>query len=258
MPIDLTVAMIGATVRIDQAQAGGGYTYGTGFLVQDPAPDGTPRTVLITAAHVFDNMPGPAVELGYRFHQPDGSWKLQREEVQARQDGKALWVRDPAQDVAAMVIQAPPEFARAAIPLAWLADETTFDKAGVRPGDEVDVLGFPGGLASNDADFPILRIGRVASYPLTPVMRYQSFVIDFGYGEGNSGGPVFVVPDDHGRGAAAPSWPSGFVAGLLTKQVDQVQLGIVLHAVYLRQTLALLDVPGAPQPSPRVPAASAP
>jgi hypothetical protein len=254
MPIDLTVAMIGATVRMDQAQAGGGYIFGTGFLVQDPAPDGTPRTVLITAAHVFDNMPGPDVNLGYRVQQPDGSWTLQREAVHVRQDNKALWVRNPGQDVAAMVIQAPEAFARAAIPLAWLADETTFEKAGVRPGDEVDVLGFPNGLASNNADFPILRVGRVASYPLTPVMRYQSFVIDFGYGEGNSGGPVFVVPDDHGRGAAPPDWPAGFVAGVLTKQVDQVQLGIVLHAVYVRQTLAMLDIPGAPP----VPAAAPP
>ena len=247
MAMDLTVAMIGATVQIDQPLAGGGSEFGTGFLVQDPAPDGTPRTVLVTAGHVFDNMPGPEVRIGYRFQAADGAWKLSRQPLEVRDSSKPLWVRNPNQDVAAMVIQAPPEFARAAIPLAWLADETTFDKTGVRPGDEMTVLGFPLGLASNDAGFPILRIGRVASYPLTPISRYASFVIDFRFARGNSGGPVFVAADGRGR-PGSPDPETAFVAGILTKQVDQVELGIVVHAAYIRETLLLLDIPGAPAP----------
>ena len=248
MAIDMTVAMIGATVEIDQPQGAGQYEYATGFLVNDPAPDGTPRTVLVTAAHVFDKMPGAQVRIGYRFQDAQGNWTLSRQPLEVRDGPRPLWVRDPVQDVAAMVIKAPPEFAQAAIPLAWLADETTFDKAGVRPGDEMTVLGFPQGLSANDAGFPILRIGRVASYPLTPVLRYQSFVIDFRYAPGNSGGPVFVAWDGRGR-PGSPDPTTAFVAGLLIGEVNQVELGIVVHAIYIRHTLAQLDQPGAPAPA---------
>ena len=122
MAIDMTVAMIGATVQIDQPQGAGQGEYATGFLANDPAPDGTPRTVLVTAAHVFDKMPGQQVRLGYRFQAADGSWTLSRQPLLVRDGPRPLWVRDPVQDVAAMVIKAPPEFARAAIPLASLAD----------------------------------------------------------------------------------------------------------------------------------------
>lgn len=248
MAIDMTVAMIGATVEITQPLGAGQYEHATGFLVNDPLPDGTPRTVLVTAAHVFDKMPGAEMRIGYRFQDADGNWTLSTQPLVVRDGPRPLWVRDPVQDVAVMAIKAPPEFAQAAVPLAWLADETTFDKAGVRPGDEMTVLGYPQGLSGNDAGFPILRIGRVASWPLTPVLRYQSFVIDFHYAPGNSGGPVFV--DREGRGRPdAPEPAPPFVAGLLISQVDQVELAIVVHAIYIRHTLTQLDQPGAPAPA---------
>ena len=247
MAIDMTVAMIGATVEIDQPQGAGQGEFATGFLVQDPAPDGTPRTVLVTAAHVFDNMPGPTVRIGYRFQGADGSWTLAAQPLQVRDGPRALWIRDPVQDVAVMAIQAPPQFAQAAIPLAWLADDETFERASVRPGDEMRILGFPDGLSANTAGFPILRVGRVASYPLTPVLRYQSFVIDFRVAPGNSGGPVFVAPDDRPGAPASASEP--FVAGVLVGEINRLELGIVVHAIYVRHILAQLDQPGAPAPA---------
>src|SRR5262245_40398697 len=67
LAIDLTTAMINATVEIDQPQADGKRIVGTGFLISDPKPDGTPRTVLITAGHVFNNMSGQSARIGYRF-----------------------------------------------------------------------------------------------------------------------------------------------------------------------------------------------
>ena len=49
MAIDLPVAMISATVQIEQPQPDRGNVriVGTGFLVNAPRPDGSPRTVLV-------------------------------------------------------------------------------------------------------------------------------------------------------------------------------------------------------------------
>ncbi len=80
------------------------------------------------------------------------------------------------------------------------------------------------------------------------MLRYQSFVIDFRYAPGNSGGPVFVAWDGRGR-PGAPDPTTAFVAGLLISQVSQVELGIVVHAIYIRHVLTQLDQPGAPAPA---------
>lgn len=152
-----------------------------------------------------------------------------------------LWVRHPTQDIAAIAIKAPPEFAKAAIPLSWLADDATFARYGVQPGDEMMALGFPRGLSSNKAGFPILRWGRVASYPLEPVTNFPTFLLDFRVFDGNSGGPVFMA--DPGRGASGAG--AYFVAGVLTRQVesrgDRLEIGIVVHARHVREAIALLD-----------------
>ncbi|KAK0357720.1 hypothetical protein LTR94_038286, partial [Friedmanniomyces endolithicus] len=41
---DLSVALINATVQIDQPSGEGARTVGTGFLLDAPRPDGSPRT----------------------------------------------------------------------------------------------------------------------------------------------------------------------------------------------------------------------
>lgn len=243
MAVDLTMAMINATVEIDQPQSDGKRIVGTGFLIDDPKPDGTPRTVLITAGHVLDNMPGPQARVGYRYQGADGGWRYSAEPLAIREGPSRLWVRNPDQDIAALEIKAPPQFAKAAIPIAWLADEAAFSQAGVGPGDEMFVLGFPEGLAANTQGFPILRAGRVASYPLTPIKQFPSFLLDFRVFSGNSGGPVFVTPGLERRPGAPAAKP--FVAGILTQQTEvgseRLELGIVIQASYIRQTLALLD-----------------
>lgn len=248
MSVDLTMAMMNATVEIDQPQGDGRRIAGTGFLIDDPKPDGTPRTVLITAGHVFNNMPRPTATIGYRFQGADGGWRYSAEPLQIRDGPSRLWTGNPSQDVAVIAIKAPPEFAKAAIPLSWLADETAFSQAAIGPGDEMFVLGFPEGLASTGAGFPILRAGRVASYPLLPIRQNPSFLLDFHVFRGNSGGPVFVPPNVD-RHPGAPQVQKPFVAGVLTDQTEvsgeELELGIVIQATYIRQTLALLDQPPA-------------
>ncbi len=246
MPFDLSVALFHATVRISQPLPDGKFGQGTGFLISAPTPDGAPRVVLITANHVFaDKMLGAEVKIGLRVQEPTGQWRYAPQGLRVRYGDTPLWTRHPQRDVAAIVVQLPPEAAAAAIPLNWLADADTFDRYGVGPGDAVLSLGYPIGLSSTPEGFPILRSGHIASYPLTPVARYPTFLLDSVIFSGNSGGPVFVGRG--GRGSSQPTDDSQFIAGIVTQQVEhenrQMEIGVVTHAAFVRETIALLDQP---------------
>ncbi len=249
MAYDLSVDLIQATVQLEQPLGDGSRTVGTGFLVADQSPDGKPRTILITAGHVFDRMPLASARIGYRVQAKDGVWRYDPQTLKIREGDHPLWVKHAGRDIAAIVVEAPPEFARAAIPLAWLAQDDTFGKYNLGPGDEMMALGFPRGLSANPAGFPILRAGRVASYPLAPASNFPTFLMDFSVFPGNSGGPVFMAEGARRRPGTDKSEEVQFVAGILTQQVElsgeRLEIGIVTHAKYIRETIALLDRPPA-------------
>lgn len=253
MSMDMATQLMAATVEVEQPLADGRHMIGTGWLVSDPTPDGRARTVLVTAGHVLDKMPGEVAHLGYRVQDADGGWRYDPQPLVIRAAGHALWTRNPDHDVAVMEIKAPPEFARAAIPLAWLAGGDAFANASVEPGEEMLVLGYPQGLSANSAGFPILRSGRVAS-PIEASSQAPTFLLDFHVFPGNSGGPVFTVPE--------PGQTSPVVVGLLTQQVEmhdeRLEIGIVTEAPFVRDTLAMLDKTQPGKPAPAAPATAAP
>jgi len=251
MAYDLSMELIHATVQLEQPLGDGTRTVGTGFLIEAPTPDGKPRVVLVTANHVFEKMPGEDARVGYRVENPDGSWTYTPALLKIRDKaGHELWTHHPSRDVATISITAPPEFAKAAIPESWLAEDQTFTKLEVGAGDEMMALGFPRGLAANQAGFPILRSGRVASYPVAPAKIFPTFLLDFSVFPGNSGGPVFMSESGRRRVGAAGEAPTQFIAGLLTQQVElnseRLEIGIVTHARFIRETIALLDNAAAP------------
>jgi hypothetical protein len=262
MALDLSTQLMQATVQVEQRLPDGRHTIGTGFLINDPTPDGKPRTVLVTARHVFDRMPGAAANIGYRIQDKAGGWSFTPQAVTIRSTGRELFVHHPTRDVVAIAVQAPPAFAKAAIPLAWLAGSDTFSKYGVGPGDEMMVLGYPQGLSANAAGFPILRSGRVAS-PIEADTVSPTFLLDFRVFPGNSGGPVFMAESDHRRPGADGSQDVQFIAGMLTQQVElndvRLEIGIVTDAEFIRETLAELDGPApatAPVAAPTAPPAT--
>lgn len=247
---DLTVGLINATVQIDQPSSVDSRTVGTAFLVDAPRPDGSPRTVMVTAAHVVERMDQAEARIGWRLALPDGGWRFDPQPLAVRDAaGAPLWTRHPDRDVAVMEVVAPDAFARAAIPLGWLADDQAFDAYEVGPGDEMLSLGYPRGLSSNRAGFPILRVGRIASWPLSPVEGFPTFLLDFKVFPGNSGGPVFWTATARRRpGAVEPDHP--FIAGLLAQEVmvrdERLDIGVVVHARYIREVVAMLDAPPGP------------
>jgi hypothetical protein len=254
MVMDLSVELIHATVQLEQPLGDGTRTVGTGFLISVPQTDGAPpRVVLVTANHVLEKMPGQNLRIGYRTSNPDGSWSYSPQSLPIRDKaGHELWTHHPSRDVAAITLTAPAEFAKAAIPISYLAADDTFTKYNVGAGDEMMALGFPRGLAANQAGFPILRSGRVASYPIAPAKIFPTFLLDFSVFPGNSGGPVYMSEQAHRRSGADDK--SGqdveFIAGLLTQQVElnseRLEIGIVTHAKYIRETIALVTDPASP------------
>lgn len=248
MAFDFTTAMIQATLPVASAPGGPALT-GAGVLVSDPAPDGTPRVVLVTARHVLANIDGGQVYLGLHLKTPDGGWRLEWRAEPSAADGQPLWIRHPAYDVAVLPVTVPPEVAQAAIPVSWFADAGAFAREDVEAGDPVEVLGYPAGYAADGRGFPILRLGHLASYPLTPETE-GTFLVDFPVVSGNSGGPVFTSRRIGRRppliGAEGPQ-PDEFIAGIVAQQImpggQSIALGLAVHAVYVRQTLQLLDQP---------------
>ncbi len=266
MALAMSVDLIDATVQIEQPIADGRRTVGTGFLIADPTADGRPRIVLVTANHVFEKMPGDQATIGYRVQESDGTWRYAPQKITIRDHGKPTWTHHQSRDVAAISITAPPAFAKAAIPLAWLAGDDAFSQRGLGPGDVMMALGFPQGLSANSAGFPILRTGHVASYPLAPSSAFPTFLLDFRVFPGNSGGPVYVDEDSSKPEAdGQPATP--FIAGMLTQEVEvgdeNLGIGIVTQAKFIRETVANLDAPpaelqtvktAAPAPAARPPA----
>ncbi len=252
MVIDLSAQLMQATVQLEQPLGDGTRTVGTGFLISETTPDGKPHTILVTANHVFDKMPKDTARIGYRIANADGSWSYSPQPLKIRDaQGHALWTHHPSRDVAALSVTAPPAFAKAAIPEDYLAADDTFAKYQVGAGDEMLALGFPRGLAANAAGFPILRSGKVASFPIAPAKIFPTFLLDFAVFPGNSGGPVFM--SGHARHATGDNGQSGvdveFIAGLLTQQVElnseRLDIGIVTNAKYIRETIALIKDPNA-------------
>jgi V8-like Glu-specific endopeptidase len=252
MVMDLSAQLMQATVQLEQPLGNGTRTVGTGFLIAEVGPDGRPHTILVTANHVFDKMPGANARIGYRISNADGSWSYSPQALKIRDaGGKALWTHHPSRDVAAISITAPAAFAQAAIPEDYLAADDTFTKYSVGAGDEMMALGFPRGLAANAAGFPILRAGKVASYPIAPAKIFPTFLLDFSVFPGNSGGPVFMSGPSR-RASLDPTQPRAdveFIAGLLTQQVElnseRLSIGIVTNAKYIRETLDLIKDPAA-------------
>src|ERR1700722_6321172 len=210
MAVALSIDLIQATVQVEQPLGDGTRTVGTGFLISDPTPDGKPRVVLVTANHVFRKMPGAMATIGFRTENADGSWRYTPATLKIRDGDRELWTHHPDRDVAVIAIEAPAAFAKAALPENWLAADDTFTTYQVTPGGEMLALCFPEGLAANAAGFPILRSGRVPSFPLAPSTAFPTFLLDFAVFPGNSGGPVYVAVAPHGPAPADSKTQGGF------------------------------------------------
>jgi S1-C subfamily serine protease len=252
---DLNTTMMQATCKII-----GPGSLGTGFVMAKPNTN-TARAfyLLITADHVLQAIQGEAAVLVMRQPAPSNAWKRVEFPVRIRIGATSLWKKHPDVDVAAMFIGLPPNTVERPVPTTLLADDETLEKYEFHPGTELLCLGYPFGAEANAYGFPILRSGRIASYPLTPTKDNRTFLFDFTVFRGNSGGPVYAVRENAIYGGGTHAGVIQCVVGIVVQERNITQttqelyekretttplrLGEVVHASFIKELVGSMGYP---------------
>ena len=148
------------------------------------------KQVLVTAAHVFDAMNGPDCTVVVRAHGKDGALVRKEISVPIREGKKVLWIRHPGMDVAAIRADLPEGADLKPFAYRQLADEKWAADRKIRVGHEVRIPCFPVSGEANEAGWPVLRTGWIATHPLTPLGSAKTMLVDYSSFGGDSGAPV--------------------------------------------------------------------
>ena len=249
---ELNTALMNSTFEIfgPSSARPGETTFGTVFFLGKPLPTAPDRSyfVMITAAHVLDEISGDVATLNLRRKDATGAFITVPFNIRIRNAGANLYVKGRDADVAAMYQILPQELDLKLIPLAVLADDDRVQELEIHPGEELSCLGFPLGISLQG--FPVLRTGTLASYPLVPSRQVQTYVYAFHVFPGNSGGPVYFSFSGriYGKALRLGDVQAGII-GLVSQQVNsmmpgfehaQIDLSIIVPSSYIKDTVALL------------------
>ncbi|SEU38614.1 S1 family peptidase [Stigmatella erecta] len=248
-----------STFRFSGNGRAGKNVSGTAFVVGSPCPKAplSSAIVLVTANHVLESIEADEIVLIGRVAR-DERWEVLPLTLKIRQNSRQLWIKHPRADVAVMyapLLQVIPT--GSLLPTEYLANDDFMKKYEISPGDEIFSLGYPFGKASDSpGEFPLLRSGRIASYPLVPTADVRVFNIDQRIFRGDSGGPVYIAQGGRTyRGALT----TGIVFGVLGVLVGEVvfeekseqafdtvvrqyplNVGRVVHASLIAEAIAML------------------
>jgi hypothetical protein len=252
---DLNTQLVLSTIKVSHPDS-----TGTAFVLVRQSPNDPKKTqfVLVTAGHVLSRIKDDEATLHLRKQESGGRYSKLPVKIKLRHDGKALWTRHPTADVAAMYVSLPPEASVPGVPLALLASDDDLRKYDVHPGDIIRGVGFPhpNQFEANEAGFPLVRMGCIASYPLLPTKETKTFFIDLNTFEGDSGAPVYLLEANRLSKGNVHEGQVQLILGLVLgqqfldeeiKSIYQVEkfrhcmgLGIVVHATAIHETVDLL------------------
>ena len=251
---ELNTLLMHATFLISGPAAGQqGVSFGTVFAMGVPYKDNPKiaHIVLVTAAHVLEGIAGDNASLQLRRKNSDGSYTAFGYQLPIRKGGQPIYVKHSTADVAAMYADLPDEVPMTGLSPDVLATDKSLEDFEVHPGDEAFILGFPA-AASTAGGFPILRVGHIASYPLTPMKLTKQWAFDAHILNGNSGGPVYYTYVNRlfkgqlhfGVGQGVFGLVIQDVRSLLPEFANKdLDYGIVVPAQFIRETIDMLPAP---------------
>ena len=212
--------------------------------------------VFVTAAHVLNEIKSDSATLFYRGKDSLNNYFQIPIIITIKNKGKALYFIHTSLDLAAFYIpNLKYDFNYLLIQGCLATDKSLVDN-NITIGDELFCLGYPYNLVYNEAGFPILRSGKIASYPLIPSSKYNTFLFDFAVFPGNSGGPVYLISTNrmYADGVHAGE-ELHQIMGLLTEQIQltnttedfainkSLQLGKVISANLIKEFIMALPDP---------------
>lgn len=211
----------------------------TAFVIKRRPAAGWERRapVLLTSSHVLDTSGDAPLMLVLRAQDSDGaSQPVLLVLVPPSLPAKMFHVRHPRHDIAAFPLHLPPELAA----FADLESCLTENKLGqtrqkLRSGMEVAFLGYPDVLPGTAGAFPVLRSGRVASYPVGNAQAGGAYLINADVYPGDSGAPVILA------GRHGPPTLVGMIIRRVGPEARSFShLAIAVDADVIRETLQLL------------------
>ena len=254
---DLNVIMMQATCKIE-----GNGSIGTGFIIGKPYQSDPPKAyyTLVTAAHVLRSVRGENIHIIMRKKKEDGQWEKIRIPVTIRNGVKDLWHTHPEVDLAAIFVRLPEGTVETLLTTDFLMTDEKLKEYEISPGLDIVCLGYPFGAEGNDFGFPILRSGKIASYPLTPTKELKTFLFDFAVFRGNSGGPVFfnIKGPTYGNVIHIGQTIHGILGVIVREKnitqktellyerketITPLSLAEVVHASFIRELIHTMDAP---------------
>jgi 3D (Asp-Asp-Asp) domain-containing protein len=254
---DLNVIMMQATCKIE-----GKGSLGTGFIIGKPYQSDPPKAyyTLVTAAHVLRSVRGNRINLKMRKRNEALQWEKITVPVMIRNNGQDLWHTHPEVDLAAIFVRLPEGTIETLLSTDLLMTDEKLIEYEINPGLEIVCLGYPFGAESNEYGFPILRSGKIASYPLTPSKDMKTFLFDFAVFRGNSGGPVYFTSKSPTYGNVVHVGQTIYgILGIIVREknitqkteqlyerketITPLSLAEVVHASFIRELIDTMEVP---------------
>ena len=211
----------------------------TGFVIErkDSSSPGGVTPVVVTSLHVLKTIGSNPLVIGTRIPTEEGEPQIAVIRIRPRRSSGPFYVRHPTEDIGAFELKVPTEAAGVVRTPSFLREDAVrLGSARLHAGDEVSFLGFPDVIPLTSDVFPILRTGRIASYPTAASHSKHKLIINADVYPGDSGAPVFTS----GRGGRPK------LVGMIVQRIGRdprtfAHFAIAVDAAAIRETLELLS-----------------